>query len=460
MTKRNFVFVLGLIFIIAGTSLHAAIQMPPMTERTLGNGLKVIVVENHEQPVVSMNLLIRSGTAMDGLGKAGLANMTAGLLRKGTATRDATKISQEIDFVGGSIGASSEKDATNVTCSVLTKHFDVGLDLLADIVLNPSFPEAEIERLRKQTMAGLMAQKDDPNAISDQQYAAYLFGEHPYAQPASGTIESVSGLERDDIAGYWSRNFLPNNAVLFVAGDVTADAVLAKIEGKFGGWKRGELPQTNFPPANPVKGNRVVLINKSDATNANINMGHLGIDRYNPDIYAVRTMNYILGGGGFRSRLMTDIRDKRGLTYGINSQYSFDRYPGAFTVSVATNVDSAAQSIAATIEHLRQIQAADVTAQELSETKSFYAGYLPRQFETPMQVASQLSVVELYGLEKDYFSKYIDYMQAVTPQQVRLAAQKYISPDNLLIVVVGNAEKLRDALKQFGPITELDLSEI
>lgn len=460
--KRNCIFFLfaAALLLTSVQPILAAITLPTMTEKSLDNGLKIIVVENREQPVASMRLLIKAGTAADGRGKAGLANLTAGLLRKGTATRDATKISEEIDFVGGNLGAGAGLDATNVTSEVLTKHFDVGLTLLADIVLNPTFAEAEIERLRKQTMAGLMSQKDDGETIANIQYAQYLFGEHPYGQPGSGTIESVSGITRDDIVAFWKANFVPENAILFIAGDVTAADVIPKVEAQFGGWLKGGGAKADVPPAPKVNGTRVVLINKADATQSNVNIGHLGIDRYNPDIYAVRVMNYILGGGGFRSRLMSDIRDKRGLTYGISSQFSFDRYPGEFTVSVATRTDSTVQAIGATIEHLKKIRETDVTAQELSETISFYSGYFPRQFETPEQVANQLSIVELYGLEKDYLAKYIDNIAAVTAPAVRSAAQKYIDPENLLIVVVGKADELRDKLKIFGTVTEIDLFEL
>lgn len=460
--KRIFIFLLfaAALLLSNGQPILAAITLPPMSEKMLDNGLKIIVVENREQPVVSMRLILKSGTAADGKGKAGLANMAAGLLRKGTASRDATKISEEIDFVGGYLGAGAGLDATNVTAEVLTKHFDVGLTLLADIVLNPTFAESEIDRLRKQTMAGLMQQKDDPGTIADLQYSQYLFGEHPYGQPGGGTVESVSGITRDDIVGYWKSNFVPDNAVLFVAGDVTAADVFPKIEAQLGGWPKGNVAKLEVVPAPKINGTRVVLINKADATQANVKIGHLGIDRYNPDIYAVRVLNYILGGGGFRSRLMSDIRDKRGLTYGINSQFSFDRYQGEFTVTVSTRTDSTTQAISATIEHIKKIREADVTPQELSETISFYSGYFPRQFETPEQVASQLSIVELYGLEKDYLSKYIDNIASVTAPTVRAAAQKYLDPDNLLIVVVGKADDLREKLKQFGPVTEIDLFEL
>lgn len=449
-----------MIALLASQQLFGKITLPTMSEKVLDNGLKVIVVENHEQPVVAMRLLVKAGSAYDGHGKGGLSNMTADLLRKGTTTRDATKISEEIDFVGGNLGGGSDQDATFVTSEVLTKHIDVGMGLLADIVLNPTFAQDEVERLRKQTIAGLMQAKDQPEAVADIQYAQYLFGENPYGQPPTGTVESVSSLTRDDIVNFWKTNYIPNNSVLFVAGDVTAAEVLPKVEKAFGGWAKGTAPQLNPAPAPKINGTRVILINKPDATQANIKMGHIGIDRYNQDIFAVRIMNYILGGGGFRSRLMDDIRDKRGLTYGISSQYTFLRYPGEFTVTVATRTDSASQAIAATIEHLKKIREADVTPAELAETISFYSGYFPRQFETPNQVANQLSTVELYGLPANYLETYIDKIAAVNVTDVRGAADKYIDPNNLLIVVVGKADDLRDKLKQFGPITELELMEL
>ena len=456
----TFVILAAIVGIVVGSQAYAKIALPTMSEKVLDNGLKVVVIENQEQPVVSMRLLIKSGTASDGKGKAGLAGLTAELLRKGTTTRDATKISEEIDFVGGRLGAGADLDASNVTAEVLTKHIDVGLTLLADIVLNPTFAEPEIERLRKQTIAGLMQQKDNGGAIADEQFAQYLFGENPYGQPGSGTVESVSSLTRDDIVAFWRANYVPSNAVLFVAGDIKAADALPKVEAKLGGWPKGTAPKLDVVPAQKANGTRVILINKADATQANIKMGHLGIDRYNPDIYSVRIMNYILGGGGFRSRLMDDIRDKRGLTYGISSQYSFDRYQGEFSVTVSTRTDSTAQAIAATIEHLKQIRQSDVTPAELKETISFYSGYFPRQFETPEQVANQLSIVELYGLDKDYIGKYIDNTAAVTVPAVRAAAEKYIDPNNLLIVVVGKADDLRQQLKQLGPVTELAIMEL
>ncbi len=452
-------FVCALVF-LSQTVSAIQLPLPPMADKTLSNGLKVIVAENHEQPVVSMRLMIKAGAVLDPADKAGLANMVAGLLRKGTATRDANKISEEIDFIGGNLGAGSDLDATYGNCEVLTKHIDKGLDLLADILLNPAFAQPEIERLSKQTIAALMQSKDNPNSVVDEQYKKYLFGDHPYGKPEGGTVESISGITRDDIVNFWKQVYIPNNAVLFVSGDVKPGEVFPKVEAKFGSWQKGTPPEMKFPAAKPPQGVRVVLINKPDATQSSIKMGNLGIDRYNPDIFACRVMNYILGGGVFVSRLMTEIRQKRGLTYDINSQFSYNRFQGEFTVTTYTRNDSTANAIKGILEQLDKVRAADVTPDELKETISFYNGMFPRQFETLNQVLGQLINPELYGLGKDYLPTYLDNIGKVTASDIRNAAQKYIDPKNLLIVVVSKADDVREMLKQFGPVTEIELSDL
>ncbi len=463
--NRTFRFglLLALVLVVGLTNAVMAadkIELPPMTSKTLDNGLKVIAIENHEQPVVSISLMVKSGTAMDPKEKAGLASMTADLLRKGTTTRSANDISAAIDFVGGNLGASADLDASYVNSTVLTKHLDVGFDLLSDIVLNPTFPDEEVERQRKQLIAALMANKDDPNQIVAEQYHLHLFGDNPYGKPQGGTVESVSGITVEDLRQFWQTNYLPNNSVLFVAGDVNPKEIFSKVSRAFGNWKKGALPNPEFPPAPKVDGTRIVLINKPDATQSSIKMGHIGIDRFNPDAFSVRIMNYILGGGGFVSRLMTDVRQKRGLTYDIRSQFTYNRYPGEFTVTTFTNTDSTVGAIQASIEHLRKIRETGVTKEELGEAISFYKGYFPRIFETPRQVVNQMEVVELYGLDKDYLSNYLEHIEAVTPEAAKEAADKYIHPDNLLILVVGKADALRDQLNKIAPVTEYDLIDL
>jgi zinc protease len=429
------------------------IKLPPIEKTTLDNGLKVIVIEHHELPVVAFRLVFKSGAAFDPSGKAGQADLTAGLLRKGTKTRTATQIAEEIDFVGGSLGAGSSRDATYANCKVLKKHFDVGLDLLSDIILNPAFADEEIERLRKQTLAAIKQQKDDPGAVADKRYREFLFGDHPYGQPSEGTETSVAALTRDDIVSFHQNYYVPDNAILAVVGDVTPKVAIDKIKAKFSQWKGAQVvpPGHAQPPA--VEGHQVLLVDKPDLTQTYIRVGHLGVKRDNPDYFAVRVMNYILGGGGFSSRMMDEIRSKRGLTYGIGCRFDFNKLRGAYTVSTFTQNDSTAVAIRAIIEQIANFRAGGVTDKELADTKSFYTGYFPLQLETPSQIASQILNVELHGLGEGYLKNYRKNMNAVTKEDIQRVAKKYLDPNNLKLVVVSKAEDVKASLEPLGSVT-------
>jgi zinc protease len=462
MNKRNpkipLVSFLAFVFLLFSVSFHhfplfaQEIQLPPIEKTTLDNGLKVIVIEHHELPIVAFRLVLKSGSAYDPPGKAGLADLTAGLLRKGTQTRTATQIAEEIDFVGGDLGAGSGRDATYATCQVLKKHFDVGLDLLSDIILNPTFKDDEIERLRKQTIAGIKQQKDDPEAVADEKFREFLFGDHPYGQPSEGTETSVAALTRDDIVNFHKDYYVPNNAILAVVGDVTSGEVINKVKEKFSRWKGAEVVTPNYAAPPDIKGYQILLVDKPDLTQTYIRVGHLGVDRSNPDYFAVRLMNYILGGGGFSSRMMDEIRSNRGLTYGIYCSFDFNKLKGAYTINTFTRNDSTAAAIKAIIEQMEKIRSGGVTDKELEDTKSFYTGYFPLQFETPGQIASQILDVELYDLGEDYIKDFRKNINAVSKEDIQRVAQKYLDPKNLKLVVVSKAEQVKASLEPLGEV--------
>jgi len=455
-SKLIYFFILSfLLFLVCGSLITATaqeIKLPPIKKTTLDNGLKVIIIEHHELPVVAFRVVFKSGSACDPSGKAGLANLTAGLLRKGTKTRSATQIAEEIDFVGGSWGGGAGLDATYATCQVLTKYFDVGLDLLSDIILNPTFKEDEIERLAKQTLAGIKQQKDDPESVAEEKFREFVFGDHPYGQPSEGTEESIVDLTRDDIVNFHKKHYVPNNAILAVVGDVKSDDVINKVKAKFSQWRGAEVTPPSFvdPPA--IKGHQILLVDKPDLTQTYIRVGHLGIERKNPDYFAVRVMNYILGGGGFASRLMDEVRAKRGLTYGIRCNFDSHKLRGAYEVSTFTRNDSTAAAIGAIIEQIKKIRAEGVTDKELEETKSFYNGYFPLQFETPSQIATQILDVELYDLGDDYIKNFRKNIKAVTKKDILRVAQKYLDPDNLKLVVVSKADDVKSSLESLGSV--------
>lgn len=449
-------FILFFLLFILGGSFAVAnaqeIKLPPIKKTTLDNGLKVIVIEQHELPIVAFRLLLKSGSACDPEGKAGLANLTAGLLRQGTKTKTATEVAEAIDFVGGSLDAGSDRDATYASCRVLTKHFDTGLELLADIILNPAFKQDEIDRLRKQTLASIKQQKDNPESVVGERFREFVFGNHPYGLPNEGTEESITTLTRDDIVNFHQKYYVPGNAILAVVGDVKNAEVISKIKAKFSQWSGAPVTLPSLTEPEAIKGHQILLVDKPDLTQTYIEMGHLGIDRKNPDIFAVRVMNYILGGGGFASRLAAEVRAKRGLTYDINSSFDFLKWRGVFGVSTFTRNDSTAAAIVAIIDQLKKIRTDGVTDKELADTKSFYTGYFPLQFETPEQIATQILTVELYDLGEDYITNYTQRINAVTKEDVQRVAQKYIDPDNLKIVVVSKAETVKPLLEPLGTV--------
>jgi zinc protease len=451
----NLILLSFIVYIFGGilaTANAQEIKLPPIKKTMLDNGLKVIVIEQHELPVVAFRLILKSGSACDPTGKAGLADLTAGLLRKGTKTRTATQVAEEIDFVGGSLDAGADRDATYASCRVLSKYFDTGLGLLSDIILNPTFNQEEIDRLQKQTLASIQQQKDDPGNVAGEKFREFVFGDNPYGLPTEGTEESVPALTRDDIVNFHKKYYVPSNAVLAVVGDVKNADVLKKVKAKFSSWSGAPVTLPTLPEPPAIKGYQIRLVDKSDLTQTYIELGHLGIDRKNPDIFAVRVMNYILGGGGFASRLMDEVRAKRGLTYGIYSNYDYLKWQGAFNVSTFTQNDSTAAAIGAIIDQLKKIRSEGVTDKELADTKSFYTGYFPLQFETPEQIATQILIVELYNLGEDYLTNYTKNINAVTKEDVQRVAQKYIDPDNLKMVVVSKAETAKPLLEPLGAV--------
>jgi zinc protease len=470
MYKKMFKTALALVILafcfsyLASISLLSAetsdeIKLPQIQTKVLENGMKVMVIEQHGLPVVAFRLVLRTGAAYDPEGKAGLANLTAGLLTKGTTTRTAPQIAQEIDFVGGNLGAGVDLDATYATCRVMSKYFDTGLDLLSDIVLNPTFSEDEVKRLKRQTLAGIIQKKDDPNTIMEEKFNQFLFGDHPYARPVNGDDKSVTSITRDGIVEFHKTFYAPNNVVLAVVGDVKAEDVMKKVEAKFGNWQRKSLPEVKFASPPEVKGYQILLVDKPDLTQAYIMLGHLGLAKEHPDEFPARVMNYILGGGGFASRLAGEVRVKKGLAYGVGSQFNLNRDPGAFEVSLSTQVDSALVAIQACLGELKKIRETEISGKELDETKSFYTGYYPLRFETPEQVATQVLDTEIYGTGLDYIKNYRKNIKQVTIAEVLTAAKQHIHPDDLKMVVVANAEKVKAGLEKLGTVKVISFTE-
>jgi zinc protease len=438
MSRRIFVYLL--ILIVHSVPAFAA---EPLGKRiALENGMVLLLSEKHDIPMVTVNMAIRAGSVVEPEDKPGLASLTASLLMQGTKKRSAAQISREIDFVGGSLSVSGGDDYANASLRVLKKDIKTGFDLLSDVLANPVFDQKEIDRKVKETLAAIQQQKEEPEVVAGEAFAKAVFGMHPYGRVNDDVAAYLPRLTRQDVVDFYTARYAPNDVIMAVVGDVTEQEVVALIREHFKGWQGKEQrgPAAAKPPKH--KKTRVIKLDK-DITQANIAMGHVGISRENPDFYAVSVMNYILGAGGFTSRLMDNVRDNRGLAYDIHSVFAAQKEPGAFKVWVQTKNESANEAIGEIMKELRSIRTEPVSGKELADAKAYLTGSFPLRMDTYAKIAGMLTSIEIYRLGLDYPAKYPGLINAVTSGDVLRVAKKYIDPDRMVIVVLGNQEKIK-----------------
>ncbi len=437
-------FVLNFILLIFNYSSYAL----EVKREVLENGLVLMIVERHNLPVVKVSVGINAGNLNEPPEKAGLANLVADLLTEGTENRTARQISEEIEFVGGDVGASGGDDYITVSLSVLKKDINLGFDLLSDIILNPVFPEDELDKKKERIKGGLKAKEEDPRFIASKNFRKAVFGDYPYGRLVTGTAETIDRITRNDLTGFHSRYYVPGNSIMAVAGDVTDEEVKGLIDKYFGGWRGEKSPPPSLPTLNAIKQRKTITIDKNLAQ-ATIILGHIGVRRDNPDYYALSVMNYILGGGGFASRLMQNIREDKGLVYDIYSYFAAYKYGGSFRVGLQTKNESANTAISEVLKEIERIRDNPVSDMELSDARSFLTGSFPMRIETSARIAGFLVAVEYYGLGVDYMDNYPGYINSVTKADVLRVAKKYLDPENFILVVVGDREKTA-LRKEFG----------
>jgi len=418
--------------------------------QTLSNGLTVVNVERHNLPIVMVTLLIDASPLHEPEDKAGLANLTSRMLTEGTVRRSASEISEEIEFIGASLSASTFNDFTTVSLSVLKKDIEKAFDIFSDVILNPSFHEDALKRQKELIKASLTRDEDDPSFVALRAFIKEVFGNHPYGRLITGGIETIDTITRDDVVSFYKKNYLPDRAILSIVGDITQEELGFLVEKYFGQWKAIGREQkiedkrygsASSPLEKRHKDKKIIVINR-DITQANIILGHRGISRDNPDFYAVSVMNYILGGGGFASRLMTTIRDEMGLTYSIYSSFRSRKEQGQFEVVVQTKNEFAGIAIKEILSQMHKIRKEPVTDEELKDAKLFLTGSFPRRLETSRRIADFLAAKEFYKLGDDYIEKYPEYINSVTKEDVFMAAQKYLDPENYVLIIVGNKNRL------------------
>lgn len=430
--------------VVAIIALHApalAAEIVP-TRVVAPNGMTVLVLEQHFLPIVEVLALVKTGSAQDPPDKAGLANLVASLLDEGTATRTSKQLAEQIDFVGGSLEVRASEDFTTASARVIKKDIDLGFTLLADILQHPAFPKAEFERIRSQILGEMASDNDDPGHVAMKAFNQLVFHGHPYRWPLNGTEESLVKISHADVLNFYNKEYVPSQVILTVVGDVTAEQVATLVGSHFGTWKKPALPARTIKKAAPLQRKTVQLIQK-DLTQSNVILGHGGISRTNPDFYAVTVMNYVLGAGGFSSRLMDSIRDKQGLVYGIMSHFDARLMPGSFWINFQTRTETTNQAIQSVLDELKSIREAPVSDQELSEAKAFLMGSFPLRLDSTAKLARVLAQVEFYGLGFEYFTQYPKWIERVTKEDVQRVAKQYLDPQRYALVVVGNVAKAK-----------------
>jgi zinc protease len=435
------ILAIAAVWVLGFSSLGLAADIAP-TKFLSANGMTVLVLEQHYLPIVEIHALIKAGSAQDPPEKAGVANLTASLLDEGTTTRSSKQLAEQIDFVGGSLEAKASEDFITATARVLKKDVDLGFSLLADILLHPAFQKQEFERIRAQLLGEMASDNDDPGHVAMKAFNQLVFHGHPYRWPVNGTEDTLSKVTLADVQAFYAKEYQPSQVILTIVGDVTAEQATTLVQTHFGSWKKGTASPRNIKDPSPIKRKTVQLIDK-DLTQSTIILGHGGIQRAHPDFYAVTVMNYILGAGGFSSRLMDSIRDKQGLAYGIMSHFDARLLPGSFWINLQTRTEATNQAIAGVLAELKNIREAPVSDQELAEAKSFLMGSFPLRFDTTAKLAQVLAQVEFYGMGFEYFSQYPKWIERVTKEDVQRVAKQYLDPQRYALVVVGNLAKAK-----------------
>jgi zinc protease len=438
-------------------------DFPKPASRVLPNGLQVFVIPRARQPMITVDLLIpAAGSFFDPPGKPGVAALTAALLPEGTRRRSAQEVAEAIDFVGGSLNTAAESDATSAVVTVVQRDFSLAMDLLSDVVRHPSFRAEEVERKRRQALSNLELEYADNGYLAQVVAARSLYGQHPYGLPEDGTPESVRAIQRDDLVEFWKSRYVPQGALLAIAGDVTPNEAFAAAEKFFGEW--AGVPPVFTAPAIPEEpaGLHFVLLDKPDAQQTQIRVSRLAVPRNHPDYIPLYVANRIFGGG-FNSRLNTKIRQEKGLTYGASSQLSSRARAGSFVAGLSTRTDATLESLRLLVGLFGQMGTGEVTADEMRFAKDYLIGAFPMQSETPEQIAARVLAISLYALPPGFYQTYRENIQAVSAAQLKSLVPRYFSATNLSIVLVGNLAAFRAPLKHAYPdaqFEELPASEL
>ncbi|HVF50433.1 MAG TPA: pitrilysin family protein [Pyrinomonadaceae bacterium] len=429
------------------------LNLPTPEETALQNGLRVVVVEENRLPLVSFRLAFRTGDAFDPPELSGLTDIMTSMLTEGTETLNSRQLADEVARLGATLSAGASSDYSTVAASALAPYSERVLELLADVALNPSFPSDELELTKQNAQQNLIAQRGQASFLASEMVARVVFGEHPYGI-VSPTPESIERMSSERLADFHRKMFVPNNAVLFVVGDVRREPLLTQVERLFGGWQVGEIAAANFP-APPVRSSRTLyMVDRPDSAQSNIVIANTAITRTHPDYFPLLVMHTVLGATA-SSRLFMNLREEKGYTYGAYSSLDARRTAGTFRATAEVRTQVTGASLKEFFYELEHIRAENVSEKELQDAKSYLTGVFPIRLETQEGIIDQLVQIKMHGLPEDYLHTYRERVGAVTVEEVRRVANEHIRPDRAAIVVVGDAASLAEQVAPYAAEIEV-----
>ena len=433
--------------------------VPPKVDRVvLENGMILYLLEDHDLPIFNITARIRTGAIYEPQEKAGLASLTGFVMRSGgTVSMPADKMNEELEFMAASAETAIDRESGNANLSTLRKDIDKSLKIFADVLMNPAFPEDKIRMRKDEVIESIRRENDNPSQIAQREFRKIMYdSKHPYSRKVEGTLESIEKIARDDMIAFHKKYFRPNNIILGISGDFNKDDIIKKLNAVFANWKKEEIQFPEVPKVDR-RFEKAVFYAYKDINQANVIMGHLGIHRKSPDYFPVMIMNFILGGGSFTARIPGRIRSDEGLAYSAYSAFQTSRDIGMFFVSCQTKLESTNRAISIALEELEKIRKSPIDKDELTQAKETFANQFVFRFTTSASIVGQKVDIEYEELPLNYLETYIANVQAVNQEDVQRVARKYLHPDEVKILVVGDNEKFDKPLDSFGKVNVIEL---
>ena len=433
------------------------VTLPRATEATLSNGMTVLIMENHRLPLISLQYNISgAGAIFEPSNVPGLAGITAQMLREGTTSKDSVQIAEQIDQLGASISAAAGfgSAVTVINASGLRDNFEQWFALTNDILLNPTFPASELNRIKQRMKTQLRQQRANPNFLSTETFSKAVYGSHP-ASVVAATAESIDAFTPEMLTKWHRDRYAPQNAILGITGDVKASEIIPKLEKWLGNWKKTDLKEELPPNPQPAAAKRVLLVNRPNSVQTTVALGNIAIDRRDADYIPLTVMNHILGGGP-AARLFLNLREEKGYTYGVYSTFTALKYPGPWRAGGDVRTEVTGGAMTEFYREFQRIRDEKVAASELDEAKRALVASFALSLESPPELLGYAIVQKIYGFPPDYWDSYPAKIMAVTADDIQRVARKYVNPDNLQVVAVGDVEKIKPVFEKYGPVEVFD----